>query len=344
MSALHRLRFLLPLALPLAAGWIWYQVTQTDLTRRLASFRISSELLAALILLNAAAMLLFNSRWWLILRAQGYRIPYPATLRYRMAAFAVSYFTPGAQFGGEPLQVYALHSRHGVPASAAVASVTLDKLFELLANFSFLTLGALTVLTGRMNGLSGALLPAAYVAGLLLAPLGLLLSIGMGRRPLTGLINILEGIVPARWRERPGLCRALDLVAGSEEQIGALIRRQPRVILQALGASTAIWCASLIEYWLALRVLGVSLDLRETILALTAARLAFLTPLPGGLGALEAGQVLAMQALGLNPMTGIAVSLWIRCRDLVLGAIGAAGGSILMKPVPAQPLSPTTGD
>lgn len=344
MSALRRLRFLLPLALPLAAAWIWYQVTQTDMARRLASFRISSEPLAVLILLNAAALLLFNSRWWLILRAQGYRIPYSATLRYRMASFAVSYFTPGAQFGGEPVQVYALHSRHGIQVPAAVASVTLDKLFELLANFSFLALGALMVLTGRTSGLSGALLQAVYAVGLFLAPLGLLLSIGMGRRPLTRLVNLLEGIVPARWRERPGLCKALDLIAGSEEQIGALIRRRPGVILQALGASTAIWCASLIEYWLALRVLGVSLDLRQTILALTAARLAFLTPLPGGLGALEAGQVLAMQALGLNPMTGIAVSLWIRGRDLALGAIGAAGGSILMKPVPAQPLSPTTGD
>lgn len=344
MKVLHRVRFILWLAVPLAAAWIWYQATLTDLAGRLGSFRLNSEMLVGLVLFNAGTALFFNSRWWLILRAQGHRVPYLATLRYRMAAFAVSYFTPGMQFGGEPLQVYALHSRHKIPASTAIASVTLDKLFELLANFSFLAIGLLLIVTNRLEISDGSELPIVWASGLFLAPAGLLILIGAGRRPLAWLAQRLERWLPLRLKARPGVCNALELIAGSEVQIAALMRSKPRVIFEALAASLLIWFASLAEYWLALRVLGVRLSFSQTILALTAARLAFLTPLPAGLGALEAGQMLAMQALGLSPMTGIAVSLWIRARDLVLGAVGAAGGAVLVKPESAHPFSPSAGD
>ena len=39
-----------------------------------------------------------------------------------------------AVFGGEPLQAYLIHRRQRVPGATALASVTLDKMLELLAN------------------------------------------------------------------------------------------------------------------------------------------------------------------------------------------------------------------
>jgi uncharacterized protein (TIRG00374 family) len=277
-------------------------------------------------------MLFFNCRWWLILRAQGQRVPYLATFRYRLASFAISYFTPGGQFGGEPLQIYALHSRHNVPASKAVASVTLDKLFELLSNFSFLAIGAVLVLRNQLRvGLSAPSL-ALLAAGLVLMPVGYLALIAARRSPLSAAVGRLGPHLPERLAERLRLCNLLELIAGAERQMGELIQRKPRLIFQVLCASLLIWIASLAEYWLALRVLGIHLTLSQTVLALTAARLAFLTPLPGGIGALEASQMLAMRALGLSPLTGFAISLWIRCRDIALGALGAAFGSVLAEP------------
>ncbi len=76
------------------------------------------------------------------------------------------------------------------------------------------------------------------------------------------------------------------------------------------------------EYWLTLYFLGLPLNLGSAIIALTAARLAFLTPLPAGLGALEAGQILAMQALGAPAEVGLSASLLIRLRDLIIGGLG----------------------
>ena len=93
------------------------------------------------------------------------------------------------------------------------------------------------------------------------------------------------------------------------------------------------------EYSLALRVLGIQLEPAQVIIALTAARIAFLLPIPAGLGALEAGQVAAMQMLGVEPALGISISLLIRARDLSLGVLGLWLGGLLTR---LGPLNPTT--
>ena len=87
----------------------------------------------------------------------------------------------------------------------------------------------------------------------------------------------------------------------------------------------------LIEYWLALRFLGVNLNLVETVTALTAARISFLFPLPGGLGLLETSQVLVMLALGYPRALGVSLSLLMRGRDIILGLAALVIGLILSR-------------
>jgi uncharacterized membrane protein YbhN (UPF0104 family) len=73
---------------------------------------------------------------------------------------------------------------------------------------------------------------------------------------------------------------------------------------------------------LMLGFLNIQLNLWQALAALTASLLAFLTPLPGGLGALEASQVLALGALGYAPATAISLTLLMRARDLLNAGIG----------------------
>jgi uncharacterized membrane protein YbhN (UPF0104 family) len=53
-----------------------------------------------------------------------------------------------------------------------------------------------------------------------------------------------------------------------------------------------------------------------------AARLAFLLPLPGALGALESSQVLMLSTFALDPSIGLTVCLIMRARDLLLVGVG----------------------
>ncbi len=85
---------------------------------------------------------------------------------------------------------------------------------------------------------------------------------------------------------------------------------------------------SITEFWLLLRFLGIDASWIDAIAALTLVRMAFLAPIPGGLGALEASLVFAAQMAGWGAAAGIAASLVIRARDIILALLGL-GSSML---------------
>lgn len=283
--------------------------------------------LITLLGVNGGILLLFGVRWWLILRVQGYPVPLLTIARYRLAAFGISYFTPGPQFGGEPLQVYYLCNNHQVPSSAALASIGLDRAIELAANFSFLAAG-IGVVFGR-GIFTGVAQPGAIygAVGLALLPIGYLALIGRGRLPATYLVAGFSRILH-RWDAEEVI---FSTARSSEREMAAFIQGQPRAVGRAAFVSAIVWCALVFEYWLALRFLGRTLPLEETIAVITAARVAFLLPFPGGVGALEAGQVLAAEALGYGAGLGASISVLIRARDVLFGLVGMLWGGVLTR-------------
>lgn len=271
---------------------------------------------------NLGLIMMITGRWWLILGTLGYRLPFLALVRYRLASFAISYFTPGPQFGGEPVQVLALNKRHGIPGTTGTASIGLDRLLELIANFSFLVFGIAVALSGtwlpdqwRNTGL-------VITVGLLIFPLAYLILMLTGRRPLNALIKILPTKIAGNW--------VSSAIGKVENEMSSFCVGNPAAVLLISMLSMCVWVGMVFEYWLLGRFLGLQLSLSQAISALTAARLAILTPLPGGLGALEASQVIAFQMLGFEPAFGISISLLIRMRDLLFGVTGLFGAASLL--------------
>jgi uncharacterized membrane protein YbhN (UPF0104 family) len=76
------------------------------------------------------------------------------------------------------------------------------------------------------------------------------------------------------------------------------------------------------EYLLITSFLGIGLHGWQTVAAWTTSWLAFLVPLPGGLGALEAGQVFTLGVFEVSAALAIGVALLIRARDLLIGSLG----------------------
>ena len=325
------------LLLPLLLYWSLREVPFSDIQQVLGE--LSWRDLLILVGINIIVLAIFSSRWWLILQSQGYKPPYLSITSYRTAAFAISYFTPGTQFGGEPLQVYLLEKRQSIPGSSAIAAVTLDKLFELIANFTFLMTGiAFIIYRGVFSGSTTQAL--ILISFFLILPIAYLVFLWFERFPFTGIVERL-----LNWKgENQKLMHLFPIVSSSEKQISFLLREKPTSILWILIASILIWIATIAEYGIALYLLGAKLSIAQIIIALTAARIAFLTPLPGGVGALEASQVLAMQALGLNPALGISISLLIRGRDLLVGAAGILLGAFFTQRLPGKPITSQAGD
>lgn len=313
---------LLWLLVPVLVIWSVRDAPLADILRALSSLSVAKILLLAA--LNTIILLLVSGRWWLILRAQGHTIRYLSVAAYRLVAFGISYFTPGPQFGGEPAQVYYMRKRHGISTSSALASVSLDKILELLANFGFLLVGIFAALGSGLLVELAPIQAVAWMAGPFILLLTYTLAIWKGKSPLASLLTRLP-------QRRGAILRLTRATALAEEQISQFCQRKPLVVLGASVLSILIWGVMTLEYWLALRFLGIQVDLLQAVAALTAARIAFLFPLPGGLGALEASQILAMEALGLNPALGLSISLLIRGRDITLGGLGILLGGIMTR-------------
>lgn len=272
---------------------------------------------AALVGMNGLLLTLMNGRWWLVLRAQGQRLPFWRLFAYRLGAYSISFFTPGPQFGGEPFQGLMLTRRHGVAQGMAAATVTLDKALELVVSFSFLAVGIGVV--GQRRLLPELTAPALPLAlGLLAMPAFFLTSTISGKYPLSGAWRRL----PRRWQSRfPQFSAGIQ---ETEAIVGTFCRTYPRTLALILLLSVAAFLVLIAEYWLMLHFLGATLTATEVIMAFTVVRLSLLAPTPGALGAVEAGQVLALGALGYNPAVAISLSLISRARDVGFGLLGLA--------------------
>jgi uncharacterized protein (TIRG00374 family) len=261
------------LALALALLWLTLRAVPLDeVWQRLRS--LTPGQIALLLAINLLVLSTFSLRWWLLLYAQGYRIPYVSLMGYRLATFAVSYFTPGPHFGGEPLQVYLVTARHKVPASASLAAVVLDKILEMLANFAFLSAAVLVALRQQVwPGLDETQLIGASLL-LLAAPLALLAALALGWRPLTGLLRAADGgwhwlnRVLRRPTASVTTTRLYTTLVASETQVTALCRDHPRILILAIGASGLSWVAMIGEFWLMTDVLGLGLTLAQAITAM----------------------------------------------------------------------------
>jgi glycosyltransferase 2 family protein len=310
-------------AVALALGLLlfWLFARQVDWTDSLALLgRIGPYPVLLYVAVNCAIALLFANRWWLLLRGMGVHLPFGRVAVYRLIGATVSLLTPGPQFGGEPAQVWLLVRRAGVASPQAIAAVALDRLLELTVNLAFLTGGILYTLW------SGLLGPVLDIRGVLLAliPLALppllLFAFWWRGRFVTTTLRSLFNALPERWRHTP--LRLVEPLRQGESHIHGILRHNPRLILIGGLVSVGNWGVLLADFWLATRLIGLELNFAQFVGFVVAARIAILLPIPAGLGALEASQILAAQRLGLNPAFGLGLVLFFRVRDVALALIG----------------------
>lgn len=315
---------------------LWVARTVSVREALLAIRRLQGWEIGALVLANLLVLLALNGRWWLLLHGQGYSIPFLPLLGYRLAAFALSYITPGPHFGGEPLQVLLVERNHGVPRPTAIAAMTLDKLLELIVSFTFLTVGVLAVVRWRLLPEGGGQEAAVLLAVLACLPIGYLFATSSGRYPISTLVNKLAELPLGRrrptWQTR--LRQAAATLRTAESQAGCFYHDAPRMLLLAILVSLVGWLLLLAEYWLMVAFLGIRLTLPQLVTAVTAAHIANLLLLPAGLGALETSQVVAFRLLGLDPAVGLSVGLLIRTRDTLLTALGLMFASFRLRSEP----------
>jgi uncharacterized protein (TIRG00374 family) len=272
--------------------------------------------IATLVFINISIYMLISLRWWIIIRAERKTIPYLPLVLVRVAVFGVSYFTLGPQIGGEPLQVLYLQRKYGMTYTRATSTVIMDKLLEFLANFFLLVFGLMAVLQAGIISTNGSKPLMSLI------PLAALLA-----WPPTHIILMMRGIYPIGAALRAAFSRFgnpkwMRFIVAAERMAGMFCQRYPRALWMAVGVSLAAGAGMVTEYALITSFLGINLHGWQTLAAWTTSWLAFLVPLPGGLGALEASQVFTLGAFDISAALAIGVTLLIRARDLLIGGLG----------------------
>jgi uncharacterized protein (TIRG00374 family) len=272
--------------------------------------------------LNIAMLPLMTVRWWQLLQALGAPVGLCTVCAYRFAGNAVSYLTPGPHFGGEPLLVYLLRQRQGIPLPVAAASVALDRILELWASIVVLSC-SLIMLTVKATGPFAGRWALPLAITLVAAVAALLGALCMGKRPLSRLYAwFMRSCGMAHGAPTGFAGRLHETLQQGEALTESLLHRHRRPFFLANLCSLGHWLGVFVEFWLMAALLGHSLSFLQLLSVVMAARLAFLTPLPAGLGVLESALPWVTAALGLGSVLGLSLCLLIRVRDILFSLAG----------------------
>lgn len=302
------------IALALTA-WTLSQLPFADIASSVAS--LSTAQWIFWLSLNGLIILILGLRWQLLTQALATPVNLLRLLLIRQAGQAVSFITPGPQFGGEPLQVYWLY-KYGLPLRKALLSLGLDRFFELWVNFSVLLVAVLLLLIGNTNSIGNwqtALLP-------LLIFLGLMFSLAWILVAQPQWINDRLERIATRWQHNHRLNKINQHWQSLGDDLRIALRTQKIRFLVAIVLSLLGWAGLLGELYLILHFVGVEADLHSFLIILVAMRMALLLPMPGGVGTLEASVLWSFQTLNLSASAALGLIALMRVRDLLVLLIG----------------------
>jgi uncharacterized protein (TIRG00374 family) len=249
--------------------------------------------------------------------------PRPPRLRlwhlffYRLAGEAVNTATPTASLGGEPFKAL-LIEKHGIPLTAASASVVITKGVYALSLSLYICLGL--ALAPFLLAL-----PEYWLLGLVLAAVGLVTGCilfvrlqkrGLGRLGLSFLKKI--GVFPGFLEKREEAIQRFD------DRMIAFYQEKQRNFYLALGLSGLAWFCHGLEVYVIFYLLGRPLGLMSSWcfdgLAQLITGLAFM--IPANLGVQDAGSLLLALGFHLGAVLGGTFVVIRRFREAFYVAIG----------------------
>jgi uncharacterized membrane protein YbhN (UPF0104 family) len=192
----------------------------------------------------------------------------------------------------------------------------MDKLLEFLANFFLLVIGLTAIVQAGFLSTNGSNQLVSVI------PMAAILA-----WPFIHIALMIRGIYPVGDALRAAFSKFshkkwIRFIIVSERLAGRFCQRNPSALWGAAAVSLAAGAGMVSEYILITSFLGIDLQSWQTVAAWTTSWLAFLVPLPGGLGSLEASQVFTLGAFGVSAAMAIGVTLLIRARDLLTGVLG----------------------
>ena len=226
---------------------------------------------------------------------------------------AINRLLPVANVGGEIVGIRLL-AQQGVDGASAGASVIVELLLSLFAQYVFVAIGVICLLsrTGNMRSVQALSICLAAV----LPPLVLMMVIVRNGRVFHRVEQLAMRLLRPWLDDDRGFGHGARVDAAVRETFGA-----PGRLSRALSWQITGLIAGCSETWLALRWLGHPVRFSDALVleSLTQAARSLFFIVPSALGVQEAGLIGAGLLLGLGSDVALALSLAKRMREVLFG-------------------------
>jgi len=270
---------------------------------------------------DLVATLFWVASWAVLLHSFGARLGLHQVAGIGVAGFAVSYITPVAYVGGEPVRAWLVSQKSGQPLPTVFATLFVDRLLAGLSLVLFAVLGGAFTLTGEVLSATAKLQVAA---GLLIVTLAVVLGVLSFARNYHWLSRIVASLRRLRCTWEWPSAWAAKVHVMEDEMHEAFTRHLPWTALAFLLQLASFFCTylrpQLFFYFTEGRLFSLS-DL-AVYFNLNAILTTFLWLTPAGLGTAEGGRVGILGLVNISPQGAMAFSLTVRFLELLLVGVG----------------------
>jgi uncharacterized protein (TIRG00374 family) len=207
---------------------------------------------------------------------------------------------------GEVLRAVILKRREGVPVSASLATIIVERIFDgvVMLAFVFINLPELARLTSASGFVGNIQQVAIYGTAAFTAALVIFLLAAMFPA-VTAKIGqwFIDRVLPARFREK---------ITGFMHKFldGLASLRSPLNILMVFVTSVIIWLFETLKYWFVMHAFGFSVSFFALMLMNGIVNLATTIPsAPGYIGTFDAPGIAVLGAYGIDQATAAGYTL-----------------------------------
>lgn len=314
------------ITLSLLAGFVglWFIFTKFSIREVIETFSSGKWWMICLYLFAIIGMMTsLVWRWVVVLKSQGYtKIPFWHLFWYKIVGYAVSYITPTAKIGGEPVRA-GLLKRHNIPFKEALSTVVIDKTLELSTCGMFFALGVVVLFFKNALTGSSAILFGGFALAFVLLISAFYLQMFRGKAFMgkvfrfTRLHKLKKG---AKWEAQ---------LTKFEQLVIKFYHKDTKIFWYTIFITAISWIFTYLEYKSILLILGYSnASILQVFMIFSFVGAAYLVPIPMAVGSLEASQIGVFAIIGLPAAAGIALALVTRIKDIMWTALGFIALSI----------------
>jgi uncharacterized protein (TIRG00374 family) len=277
------------LILILTVGLLAFFFRNADMAAVWAETRRADGLdLGLAVVATLATYLLRALRWQYLLAPIGHA-RFAIAFKTTVIGFAASFLLPAR--AGEVIRPYLLARRERLSATAAFATIILERLLDLVvvlvlfATFVFTSAGAVASEPSQLARVTfGGTLAAAAAVG----ALGVLFVLAGHPERIGRFVLRIERVLPAK------LARAVAAFAETFAQ-GLGVLRQPGRLAVSLLLSFPLWMSIAAGIWLASRAFTITFPYPASFLVMTILVVGVAMPTPGAIGGFHAAYQIAVQ-------------------------------------------------